>query len=80
MSSFITANEKDKKKWKLLWVEELWLKFNPSPPSITSILDEDINFIPTSILICGLQEAAVCSKHDHPVDATSGRVAFCQHL
>jgi hypothetical protein len=48
LSSFITVSEKRaKEKGNLLWVEKPWLEFNPSPPSIISILDENINFIPT---------------------------------
>jgi hypothetical protein len=35
-----------KKKVKVLWVEEPWHEFNPSSPSIISILDKNINLIP----------------------------------
>jgi hypothetical protein len=48
MSSFITVIEKRQKKkniGKVLWVEDVWLEFNPSLPTIISILDENINFI-----------------------------------
>jgi hypothetical protein len=46
MSSFIAVSGKRCRNGKLLWVEEPWLEFKPSPPSIICILDEDINFIP----------------------------------
>jgi hypothetical protein len=48
MPSFVTVIEEWRKKnWKLFWVEVPWLEFNHSPPSIISILDEDINLIQT---------------------------------
>jgi hypothetical protein len=47
VSSVISEGEKKaNKNGRLLWVEEPWLEFNPSPASIMSILDESINFIP----------------------------------
>jgi hypothetical protein len=41
--SFISVNEETKNE-KLFCVEEPWLEFNPSHPSIISILDENITF------------------------------------
>jgi hypothetical protein len=38
--------KKLKKNWKLLWVAEPRLEFNPSPPTNVFILDENINIIP----------------------------------
>jgi hypothetical protein len=46
--SFINVSEKNAKyeKGKVLQAEESWFEYNPSSPSITPFVDENINFIP----------------------------------
>jgi hypothetical protein len=39
--------KKGEEKGKSLWVEKPLLEFNPSPPSVISILDETIKFLQT---------------------------------
>lgn len=45
VSSFLCICEKCI-KWKVKYVEEPQLEFNPLPPTIISMLDNNINFIP----------------------------------
>jgi hypothetical protein len=37
---------KKRQRIKGVWIEETWIEFIPSPLSIMSVLDENINFIP----------------------------------
>jgi hypothetical protein len=60
MSSFITVSDERKISGKLLLEKEPWLEFNPSSPSVISVLDEYI-YISFQSLILEMWLAVGCN-------------------
>jgi hypothetical protein len=68
---------------QLLRVEDPWLEFTASRPSILSVLNENMIFIPNlkSCNFAGSRlERSKVAEHDQPVVTMSAIVSLCQHL